>query len=87
MRIFYVKDHNGDLALVFSPTGDPPYKDKVEWMSNNGSSWLYLNLNNVINKTWLPLLDLSNIPEPSWEDEYPMEIHYKPIKCLYTYDT
>lgn len=84
-RIFYSKDKNGQKYILLSPLGLPPHKDnhtcrweadendaeEAEWYSFDG---------NII--SWF--VDVSDIPEPEWEDEEPIELYIKPVKPGYS---
>lgn len=78
----YTKDKNGELYVI-NTKPENLYKKDNAWMSSGFDNWIrvhpYTHKPVITNENdyYASLLDLSNIPEPSWEDEKPMIIIQK----------
>jgi len=79
-ELLYVKEKDGSLWLV-RDRGNNIYKDKEEgkWFTQCDGVWIQLDPDThkpLDGHQLIPVdsIDLSSIPEPSWEDEKPMSI-------------
>lgn len=79
-ELLYVKEKDGSLWLV-RDRGNNIYKDKKEgkWLTQYDGIWIRLDSNThepLADHQLIPVdsIDLTSIPEPSWEDEKPMSI-------------
>lgn len=80
LELLYVKEKDGSLWLV-RDRGHNIYKDEKEgkWFTRCDGSWVRVDPDTHEPLDGFQLIpvssvDLSSIPEPSWEDEKPMSI-------------
>ena len=79
-ELLYVKEKDGSLWLV-RDRGNNIYKDEKEgkWFTQCDGVWIRLDSDThepLDGYQLIPVgsIDLTSIPEPSWEDEKPMSI-------------
>jgi len=78
-ELLYVKEKDGSLWLVRDVEHNI-YKDEEEgkWYTQYGGVWVgvFPDTHTLEDNQLIPtdFVDLSGIPEPSWEDEKPMSI-------------
>jgi len=77
-ELLYVQDLDGSLWLAYDPKHTIYKKlDRGQWMAEN-ATWIRIDPETKESETEIDLLskfiDLSNIPEPSWNDSEPISI-------------
>lgn len=78
LHAFYVEDADGTRYIgVPMRKGSVPFKKTFEWATSPGGSieWSRVTDKGIYHNYILQeLIDFSQLPEPSWKDESPMEI-------------
>lgn len=82
LQFYYTEDKDCKKFLAFRRNGkyDPPIKrlDRGEWFSPAGTYYVWISTSDhngqFLRDTMLEIInnELANIPEPSWDDEFPM---------------